>query len=72
MFEKEKIRRLKEATKAWEGGPLRDYLNKRPEKKESFSTDVGLDIERVNTPVHLSELGFDYERDLGLPGAFLN
>jgi len=70
MFEKEKIRRLKEATKAWEGGPLRDYLNKRPEKKESFSTDVGLDIERVNTPVHLSELGFDYERDLGLPGAF--
>ncbi len=70
MFEKEKIRRLKEATKAWEGGPLRDYLNKRPEKKELFSTDVGLDIERVNTPVHLSELGFDYERDLGLPGAF--
>lgn len=70
MFEKEKIRKLKEATRLWKEGVLRDYLSKRPEKKETFSTDVGVDIEGVYTPVHLSELGFDYERDLGFPGAF--
>ena len=33
-------------------------------------TDIGLEIERVYTALHLDKIGFDYEQDMGLPGQY--
>jgi methylmalonyl-CoA mutase N-terminal domain/subunit len=70
MSGKRSLQSLEEATRLWEEGPLKKHLKKKPERKKVFTTDVGTEIERVYTPVQLSDTGFDYERDLGLPGAY--
>ena len=36
--------------------------------REEFETSSGIPVEPVYTPLDLEERGFDYERDLGLPG----
>ncbi len=45
-------------------------LKETPERQREFMTDIGLEIEGVYTPLHLDKLGFDYERDMGLPGKY--
>jgi methylmalonyl-CoA mutase N-terminal domain/subunit len=70
MFEKKSIQSLEEATRRWQEGPLKEHLQKKPERKKVFTTDVGTEIERVYTPVQLSQAGFDYDKDLGLPGEY--
>lgn len=49
---------------------LGELKNQFPERRKDFDTDVGLPVERLYTPANLSEFGFDYERDLGLPGCY--
>ncbi|MEW6667599.1 MAG: methylmalonyl-CoA mutase family protein [Thermodesulfobacteriota bacterium] len=49
---------------------LRDWLRKCPERKERFVNDVGIEIERLYTPLHLEKMDFSYERDLGYPGEY--
>ena len=61
---------LKERLRNWEKGILDGWLKGNPERKERFVTDVGLEIERLYTPLHLESTGFEYERDLGFPGDY--
>jgi len=64
MLEKEKLDQIKDATKKWEAGPLRKALERSGER-EMFSE---LPKKRTYTPEDLE--GFDYLRDLGLPGDY--
>jgi methylmalonyl-CoA mutase, N-terminal domain len=68
--DKEKLKELEELKKAWEEGCLNPALNHRPERKEKFVTDIGLEVERVYTPLHLQQVHFDYKEDLGFPGQY--
>lgn len=38
--------------------------------RKSFRTDVGIDIAPLYTPADIERIGFDYDRDLGFPGAY--
>ena len=61
---------FEERLKDWEKSHLDSWLKENPERKERFVTDVGLDIERLYTPLDLERVGFQYERDLGFPGDY--
>ena len=61
---------LKERLRNWENGILDSWLKGNQERKERFITDVGLEVERLYTPLHLENMGFEYERDLGFPGDY--
>jgi methylmalonyl-CoA mutase N-terminal domain/subunit len=64
----EELKRLHEARRRWEEGPLAKTLEKQGERRESFETLSGLETDRLYTPEHVTEL--DYERDLGFPGQY--
>jgi len=70
MGDNEGLGKLKNLTRTWEKDCLEPWLRQFPERRKHFHTDVGLPVARLYTPVNLSELGFDYERDLGLPGCY--
>src|SRR5688572_17368614 len=64
----EELKRLHEARRRWEEGPLAKSLEKAGERRDAFETLSGLETDRIYTPEHVS--GLDYERDLGFPGQF--
>lgn len=70
MWDAKKLKKLEKTIKAWKERCLLPDLEQEPERRERFQTDIGLDIDPVYTPLDLSELGFDYEKDLGLPGQY--
>ena len=43
-------------------------LKEVPEREDRFQTVSGIEVERVYTPEHVTDL--DYQRDLGSPGAY--
>ena len=51
--------------KRWEEERVKSSLAKSPERKNSFSTDSGINIERVYVPPE-----FEYESQLGFPGEY--
>lgn len=66
MFEPEKVKRLRIKKEDWEKRVLAK-LDRFPERKE-FKTDSNVPVERLYTPVDISELS--YGDDLGLPGEY--
>ena len=53
---------------AWEREVLHPFLQRSPERDESFTTSSGAPVERLYTPAEVA--GLDPETDLGYPGAF--
>lgn len=49
---------------------LADFERKYPPRKERFTTLSDQEVPVLGTPELLNEIGFDAERDLGLPGEF--
>ncbi len=70
MFDGEQLKNIENASKAWEEGYLKPSLQDKPERKEKFLTDTGLEIKRLYTPLDLSQVNFDYGNDLGFPGQY--
>jgi methylmalonyl-CoA mutase, N-terminal domain len=64
----EELKRLQEARRRWEEGPLARSLEKSGERREQFETLSGLPTDRIYTPEHVSDL--DYETQLGFPGQY--
>jgi methylmalonyl-CoA mutase N-terminal domain/subunit len=64
----EELKRLHEARRRWEEGPLAKALEKSGERREEFETLSGLPTERIYTPEHMRDV--DYVRDLGFPGEY--
>ena len=67
---KEKMDTLEKLKNVWEEACLNPALKGQPERKPAFTTDIGLEIERVYTPLHLQRVHFDYQEDLGFPGQY--
>ena len=57
---------LKTSQKKWNDTVLKDFLEKTPERKEAFTTESGIPIKRLYSPLDLED--WDYESDLGFPG----
>ena len=69
MFDKTKLKALKEAKDKWEGGPVAKSLAKFPERKKKFTTISGMEVARLYTPDDLGD-DFDYMTKLNFPGEF--
>lgn len=67
MFNKDQISIISEAVDK-EKAKTQEKLQKRPERKQEFTTGSGSPIERYYTPADVENL--DYFQDLGLPGQF--
>jgi methylmalonyl-CoA mutase N-terminal domain/subunit len=52
----------------WEKTTLADTLKRFPERRETFETTSGIELNRVYTPLDLE--GFDYFDNLGFPGEY--
>ncbi|MFW5709059.1 MAG: acyl-CoA mutase large subunit family protein [Chloroflexota bacterium] len=52
----------------WEKNNLDKVLKRKPERRETFTTESGEAINRLYTPLDIADL--DYERDLGHPGEY--
>ncbi len=68
MFDKEKIKAIKERIKQWEGSTLKRVLDRFPERKKKFTTISGTEVNRLYTPVDVED--FDYDEKLGFPGEY--
>ncbi len=64
----EELKRLHDARRRWEEGPLAKSLEKSGERRERFETLSGIETDRVYTPEQVGDL--DYTRDIGFPGEF--
>lgn len=60
-------RPLEDARKEWESKILAESLARMAERKSSFVTSSGIQLDRIYTPENLVE---DYEHKLGFPGEY--
>jgi methylmalonyl-CoA mutase, N-terminal domain len=67
MSDKDQMERIKEA-KAKYDERVAKVLQKMPERKADFANTSGIPVNRVYTPLDME--GFDYLKQLGLPGAY--
>ncbi len=68
MDRKPSTQQIAAAKREWERTTLKQALDRRPERRDSFTTVSGTEIARLYTPAELPE--FDYLRDLGFPGQY--
>jgi len=66
MRDENEIKRIQEARARWEAERVAPAPEHSGERKATFTTLSGLPIERLYTPLDLSD--FDYETKLGFPG----
>ena len=68
MFDRQKLDQIRKAQKEWEEDTLSKSLSRLPERYDEFITTSSDPINRVYTPLDISDL--DYFDDLGLPGEY--
>jgi methylmalonyl-CoA mutase, N-terminal domain len=68
MYDQEKLEALRQQLEKWEETTLHKSMARLPERRDEFITTSSEPVERVYTPLDVSEM--DYERDLGLPGEY--
>jgi methylmalonyl-CoA mutase, N-terminal domain len=68
MYDRQELDRLRRAVEKWEETTLHQNLARMPERQKQFITVSSEPIERVYTPLDVSET--DYLQDLGLPGEY--
>lgn len=62
------LERIREKLLEWEREVLEPILKRAPERKKVFTTEEGIEVKRVYTPLDLE--GWDYLEKLGFPGAY--
>jgi len=60
--------KIVEAQRDWEQLTLFPFVARRPERRETFRTFSGTELQRIYTPDDVAEI--DYVRDIGFPGQF--
>jgi len=68
MYDREKLKQLREQKEKWEEVTLQQSSARLPERKKQFITTSSEPIDRVYTPLDVADL--DYIRDLGMPGEY--
>jgi methylmalonyl-CoA mutase N-terminal domain/subunit len=66
LYDEKRLKEFVEAYDEWEGDTLEEWLESKPERKETFKTLSGYERKRLYTPADVADL--DYENDLGFPG----
>ncbi|MCS6994943.1 MAG: methylmalonyl-CoA mutase family protein [Anaerolineales bacterium] len=68
MYERKKLAEIQDSLKQWEETTLQKTSAALPERRTTFVTTSSEPIQRLYTPLDVSEL--DYLRDLGHPGEY--
>ena len=68
MYDRQKLEELRQAQEKWEEITLQNSRSRLPERQPEFITTSSEPVERLYTPLDVSEL--DYLEDLGLPGEY--
>jgi len=68
MYEKKFLDELRAIYEEWEKKHEAEFKAER--KKEFRTQDSGIPVKRLYTPLDLEERGFDYLKDLGVPGEY--
>ena len=68
MYDKTKLKDLKDFLENWEETSLQKTLASMPERQDRFITTSSEPIDRLYTPLDVENL--DYQKDLGLPGEY--
>jgi methylmalonyl-CoA mutase N-terminal domain/subunit len=68
MYDKDMLAALQQALEQWDETTLQKTLASHPERRDRFMTTSSETIDRLYTPLDVSEL--DYMKDLGLPGDY--
>lgn len=68
MTDRESLEQLRQALNKWEEATLSQATRRSPERQSEFRTISSDPIQRLYTPLDLSDL--DYLQDLGLPGEY--
>jgi methylmalonyl-CoA mutase N-terminal domain/subunit len=68
MYDGQEIEKLRQAMEKWEETTLHQNLTRMPERQEEFITASSEPIDRIYTPLDVSEM--NYLQDLGLPGEY--
>lgn len=61
---------IMDLAKLWEKNCLNPYIKEFPETRSNFTTDIGLTINELYTPLDLFNANFNYSQDLGFPGQY--
>ena len=67
MFDKQKLKEIRQRKENWEKEIVLKSLEKLPEKGE-LSTSSNIPVSRIYTPLDIAD--FDYMQDLGFPGEY--
>ncbi|MBM3301382.1 MAG: methylmalonyl-CoA mutase, partial [Deltaproteobacteria bacterium] len=54
--------------KDWEDKTVAKVLTRSPERREAFTTESGIPVKRLYTPVDLQHM--DYNNEIGYPGEY--
>jgi methylmalonyl-CoA mutase N-terminal domain/subunit len=68
MFDDKELEKVRAGKEKWEQGTLQKTLGRSPESKKAFTSISGMPIERLYTPLDVTNV--DYTRDLSFPGEF--
>jgi methylmalonyl-CoA mutase, N-terminal domain len=68
MFDQQKLYELRQVREQWEKTTFKQSSSNLPERREQFITTSSEPINRLYTPLDLTD--FDYLKDLGLPGEY--
>ncbi|MEJ2511260.1 MAG: methylmalonyl-CoA mutase family protein [Anaerolineales bacterium] len=68
MYEKQKLREIKDRFDEWNNNHLKDFKDRFPERQNKFLTTSSESIRGLYTPLDIPEL--DYTNDLGNPGEY--
>jgi methylmalonyl-CoA mutase N-terminal domain/subunit len=63
-------KKLRQWMADWDEGLVKKPLSSHRERKKVFRTESGIEIDRLYTPLHLENIGFDYIKDSGFPGQY--
>ena len=62
------MKKIEDSLKQWEDTSLKKVLDRSPERQEKFTTESGIPVNRLYTPLDLPE--WDYNEALGFPGQY--
>jgi methylmalonyl-CoA mutase cobalamin-binding domain/chain len=65
LFEDDAVKRSERDRADWENSELAEFLERQPERRESFVTDSQYPVKRVYTPADVADVEWE---DVGLPG----
>lgn len=68
MFEKDKIKKIKEKRVSWERNCYLKAIKENPERKQKYKNLSEIEIKNLFTPEDIAHL--DYPKDIGFPGEY--